>query len=686
MLPLQFKHIPFVETAIAVLIICLPFSNSTMLINGIQTAKSFNFFYSVLGLMMLGSIAVLFHKRKLQLRITSIDMLLLLLVVWITINKYLIHDIYCLSLNYYELLGLSVLYVIIRSINKRYVLLFLISICISGAAQAIYGNLQLWGYFPSHHGLFKMTGSFFNPGPYAGYLCAVLPVAVGIYWCFESFRFQISGSKFQVSSLTTLRSVDLRFRLAQLGTCNLQPLIIKYVALFTIITILLVLPAARSRAAWLGAIAGVAYLIWHKFDIIARLKHSNTQTFKLIKRTRTISNKFILTILAVFILAGGISLYLYKKDSANGRLLIWKVTTNIIKDYPLFGVGQGMFVAHYMNYQSEYFKAHPGSKYEQVADNNSYVFNEFLKVFVENGVFALLVMLVLIGVLFFKREHEKGLNVQVFECLNVSETLNSEATNNQTNKWRSPQTIFKASILATIVFSCFGYPSEILPTKIILIVLLASATSLRSNSEVSNIQTVQPSNNKNFKQLSFIRLTTLFFIALAMVCIPRLTKLKTAYVTWNDANNLYAYSLYKLCLEDYKKAYPMLKNNGNFLLYYGKALSIAEKHYKAIIILEQSENYLQNIITYTALGDSYQKLGENHRTEKAYAKAHYMSPERFYAQYLLVKYYERVGEMKKAAELAQKLIDKTVKVKSIAVDEMKEELQDFIESNVYFYN
>ena len=40
---LNLKYFPIVETAIALLVIWLPLSNSTVLINGIQTAKSFNF-------------------------------------------------------------------------------------------------------------------------------------------------------------------------------------------------------------------------------------------------------------------------------------------------------------------------------------------------------------------------------------------------------------------------------------------------------------------------------------------------------------------------------------------------------------------------------------------------------------------------------------------------------------------
>jgi hypothetical protein len=189
---------------IAILVVWLPLSNSNVLMNGIQTAKSFNFFYGMFALVAIAILGFLFTKGKLKLSICAVDVLLLAFVVWVTVNKYLLHDVHSLSLRYFELLGLVPLYIIVRTLNKKYTLHLLLAICVSGAVQAVYGNLQLWGYYPSHHGLFKMTGSFFNPGPYAGFLCAVLPVAVGLYWI-------NNNSKFQVSGLTTLRSVDLRF-------------------------------------------------------------------------------------------------------------------------------------------------------------------------------------------------------------------------------------------------------------------------------------------------------------------------------------------------------------------------------------------------------------------------------------------------------------------------------------------
>ena len=403
MLPLQLKHIPFLETAIAVLIVCLPLSNSTVLINGIQTAKSFNFFYCMFALLTVAALGLLFTKGKLKFYITLIDVLVLVFVVWLTVNKYLLHGVHALSLRYFELLGLMALYIIVRTLKTKHALYLLLAICVSGAVQAVYGNLQLWGHYPSHHGLFKMTGSFFNPGPYAGFLCAVLPVAVGLYWIFENSRFQVSG-----------------FRLAQPETwnlklliTNLKPIIIKYTSLVTIVSVLLVLPAARSRAAWLGAIAGVTYLAWHKYSVgirlIAYLKGRTKSPFvakrspeyREGKQRSALANLGVVLFPLLFILVASFSLYHFKKDSADGRMLIWTVTANIIKDNPLLGVGQDMFKAHYMDYQADYFRNNPGSKFEAFADDNQYAFNEPLNIWVENGLLGLLLAGGLVLAVFF---------------------------------------------------------------------------------------------------------------------------------------------------------------------------------------------------------------------------------------------------------------------------------------------
>src|SRR5699024_11775397 len=62
---------------------------------------------------------------------------------------------------------------------------FLFMLMLTGLVEAVWGMQQLHGHVYSHHSLFRLTGSFFNPGPYSGYLAVVLPVCL---W--TAMRFQ----------------------------------------------------------------------------------------------------------------------------------------------------------------------------------------------------------------------------------------------------------------------------------------------------------------------------------------------------------------------------------------------------------------------------------------------------------------------------------------------------------------
>ncbi|MCF8360973.1 MAG: O-antigen ligase family protein [Prolixibacteraceae bacterium] len=854
-------YFPIIEAGIALMIVLLPLSNNPDLMNGIQTAKSFNFFYGILVLLCIGAIGLLFKRDKLKINITLIDILLLVYVSWVTINKYMVHEVHCFSLKYYDLLGLSVLYLIIRFIDKKYYLLFLVVICISGTVQAIYGCLQLWGFYPSHHGLFKMTGSFFNPGPYAGFLCAVLPIAVGLYLSFRkkgdvsfdasrlkslkfatltfekfeaarlkltSFAFErfekfkrfskkiikheVSNTKYQTRSIKreAKRNIDREVsngeaikREASNSTASntskasnereasnlieqLSLLAIKYIALITIITILLVLPAARSRAAWLGAIAGVAFLAWYKYNMAnwfrqaQASKTKNEASRSSGNRNRTFLNlnlnlnlnprlrKWLkVSVLIIFVTSAVFGLYHFKKDSADGRMLIWKVTSNIIKDYPLLGIGQNMFKAHYMDYQAGYFRKNPGSKYETVADDNQYAFNEPLNIWAENGAVVVLLMGGLLFAVFFKRKgfetaRLKGLKLtsfafekfdaarsrltsfafEMFEKFKrfskkiikhvVSNTkyqtrsikreakrnIEHEVSNGEAQTLQ-PETIFRATLFSILVFGLFSYPSEILPIKIVAITCLGllanyfalntpttSAANIKraasngeaikreaSNTSEASIERersgasngeAQPGIRSEAKsRLAGWNLKPVITLAILLITIftyPKISTWKSAHATWKDAMDLYNYGLYEECLDDYKKAYPILKNNGEFLINYGKALSLAEKHAEAVKILEQAKAYQSNTVLYTALGDSHKALERYADAEENYGHAGDMAPGKFYPLYLLARLYDASGLQQKALEMANTILNKEVKVHSTAIEEIRSEMQQIIET------
>ena len=85
---------------------------------------------------------------------------------------------------------------------------FTILLLISALVQAVWGMAQLYGYLPSQHNMFALTGSFFNPGPYAGYLAMLSPLA--LYYALSDYRV------FQNSFAVKLSFLYLRWGVAAL--------------------------------------------------------------------------------------------------------------------------------------------------------------------------------------------------------------------------------------------------------------------------------------------------------------------------------------------------------------------------------------------------------------------------------------------------------------------------------------
>jgi hypothetical protein len=181
------------------------------------------------------------------------------------------------------------------------------------------------------------------------------------------------------------------------------------------------------------------------------------------------------------------------------------------KDNPLVGVGHDRFVAHYMDYQADYFQNNPGSKYETVADDNRYAFNEALLTWAENGLIGLLLAGGLVLAVFFAKRDFKLISNLRFQIsnysksgisnLNCSEAKIGEAKSEINNlKYESErsgdrrsqicnlksETILKSSLLSVLVFGMFAYPSDILPIKIIIILCLALLSNCRL--QISNFR------------------------------------------------------------------------------------------------------------------------------------------------------------------------------------------------------
>ena len=198
------------------------------------------------------------------------------------------------------------------------------SLIAAGAAEAVWGLLQVYGYEPSNHSLYALTGSFYNPGPYSGFLAMCLPIALHEW---------LKGRG-----------------------------IWKHLALVALVLMGVVLPSGMSRSAWLAALVASSYVLAvHHWKAVCRYWKA------------VLAGLLLLVVL-------GIGAYHWKKDSADGRLLMWKIAfTEVI--VPWNGVGWEYVAGAYGEGQERYFASGKGTEQEEhVAGAPEYVFNEYLQV------------------------------------------------------------------------------------------------------------------------------------------------------------------------------------------------------------------------------------------------------------------------------------------------------------------
>ncbi len=613
---------------VLVLFLLVPSIKDPALIHSTITANTFFFINGLLLICALWVLTIFFGKpADIRWRMSKIDIFLSVLLLYIIINRYFIQSQHGFSIRFVELLGLGFLYLVLRFIPQKHYLWLLLSIVLSGAAQAVYGNLQLLGYYPSLHSGFNISGSYFNPGPFAGFLAAVWPVALGMYF----FKEKITA----IVLSNNVNDRGIHYKMVRL--------FFEYVPLIGMVTIAVVLPATRSRAAWLAVLASTLVLAIYKYGAWAKVK------------TMVPLKRMILAFITSLVLCAGLyGGYHFKKGSVDGRLLIWKVTSGMVKENLVFGVGHDRFKAHYMNAQAGYFAEHGETQEALVADNSYYTFNEPLQFLAENGLVGLLLSIVFLFYMFRLRTTGENAFLKVC-CTGV--------------------------LVSMIVFGLFSYPAQILPIKMIGVLALA----LLANIDILKIGFFSKKGKNLWSRFGLWTIKgglLLAGMALIAAIYPWTKSMEQDFRDWKTALDTYNFGLYEDSLEEFEKAWPTLKSEGDFLMNYGKALTMAEQPQKAIEVLKEAKNQLNTTIIETALGDAYKVLKQYNGAEIAYQHAANMIPIRFYPQYLLANLYMESGQEGKAEAKAREILAKEVKVPSTAIKEIRAEMRDLIKNNL----
>jgi tetratricopeptide (TPR) repeat protein len=563
--------------------------------NGIVTGKYF-WFYGSMGFVGAGTVIVSLSYRN-TYRFTIADLFVCLFTVSVYLSALVFNSA---SGNMTKLTIFALLFVLyfcfrlffsVFEQKESVLAVMCFFLILTGLVEAVWGLLQLYGFKYSQHGLFRLTGSFFNPGPYAGYLAVIFPLALD---CILN------------------------------KSCHIVQ---KWASALACIATVVVLPAAMSRASWLAVIAG-SLVVWYfgSNELGKNIKAKISRLGLFVFRPQSWIFAIVIVLLISFALTG---MYLLKKNSADGRVLMWKISIQSVMKHPL-GVGLGNFSNAYGEAQSAYIAGGTASETEKyVAGTPEYGFNEYLQIMVESGWVSFLLFL--------------GMTVCVIRSM-----------------LKSKQEGLMGSLVALLIFAFFSYPFSVLPVLIVFTFLLSasSGAALRC-SRHSPIQYA----------IAFSGLIITF------CCLYKQYPVYHACKQWEQKRMYYHSGMNKDAVREYAKFYPYLQDDIKFLFEYAQSLSKTGEYEKSNEILRRAMQISCDPMLYNVMGKNYQALKQYKLAEQSFQKAINLVPNRLYPHYLLAKLYHEMGLKDKADAETNIVLTKPPKVKSMAVDEMRKELK-----------
>lgn len=231
--------------------------------------------------------------------------------------------------------------------------LIFIAFCIWSTYEALCALWQVAGLGISGNARFAMTGNFPNPGPFGGFLAISMGVT-GSY--IIKYRKRYKGLYRKVMLATASIAFCLSF---------------------------IVLPATLSRTAWFAL--GIAL-------ISSVFQEKGARQWIGSHRRVAVFAAFV----AILLCTGA---FFLKKDSAIGRLHIWRIECLAILEHPQ-GTGKGTVLGTYGKVQERFFRDNIDkvqAKVIEVAGCPEYAFNEYLHVGIEYGIAGMLLFIAIVA-------------------------------------------------------------------------------------------------------------------------------------------------------------------------------------------------------------------------------------------------------------------------------------------------
>lgn len=413
-----------------------------------------------------------------------------------------------------------------------------------------------------------ISGSFNNPGPYGALIAVGMAIAATVAWR----RYHMTDS-----------------------SCRA----VYYLSLTALMLGLIVLPASRSRAAWIGLIIATIILLFREANLSI-----------IIRRYWLAAVGF-----TFFLLLIGAGVFLMKKDSAIGRFHIWNMECKVIANHPWTGVGFGKIYKAYGDEQSLYFQdAERPAAIVRVAGSPTHAYNEYLKFGMAWGIGGVL-LAISVAVIAIWRLFRKN----------------------------SPLA-YGAIVYAIFAFASF--PLSVVQLKVLGTVLLAAA--------------LVPENAGHSWILWLV--VGLICCACAVESIkayPQEKARRRAERVWKSSPYL-KQEVYDLSVSRLQPLYPRLKDNYKYLFDYGYSLHKSGDYEESNRVLQQGADISCDPIFHTIIAKNYIALQQFDEAEAELLKAHWLIPCRIYPLWILMRLYADLGKEADAINMGRIIKDMPV--------------------------
>ena len=120
------------------------------------------------------------------------------------------------------------------------------------------------------------------------------------------------------------------------------------------------------------------------------------------------------------------------------------------------------------------------------------------------------------------------------------------------------------------------------------------------------------------------------------------------------------------------------EDNPYFLYNYAAVLTETKEYGKALEVALECRKYWADYDLDLMIGENYQHLNKPKQAEIYYKNASMMCPSRFAPLNFLYDLYEETGEEQKALEVAKKVMETPVKIKSLAVNQIRYKMKQAV--------